>query len=149
MQHGGELYTQLPRRVDGNTGLQGLTHRSSLYAGADTAPEGGVEQYDIDCRIAQVRRQLLEVDHHRVGGEPDRYSRTHLPHTVQSPGRILVIVVGEISNGTAKPDRFLHREGPVRVVTEGIARQRLRQCAVAREFVARWKYTALQFVGGE
>src|SRR5580700_6080652 len=126
MQHAGELYTQLPRRVDGDTGLQGFTHRSSLYAGTDTAPEGGIEQYDIDCRIAQVRRQLLEVDHHRVGGESDRYSRTHLPHTVQSPGRILVIVVGEISDGAAETDRLLYGEGRVWVVTEGIARQRLR-----------------------
>ena len=112
MQHGGELNTQLPRRMDGDAGLHGLAHRSCLYARAETAPEGGVEENDIDCRIAHVRRQLLEVNHHRVGGEPDWHSCAHLPHTVQSPCRILVIVVGEVSDCLAEPDRLFHGEEP-------------------------------------
>ena len=93
--------------------------RGRLDAGPDAAPEGGVEQDDVDRRIEHVGGELLEIDDHRVGGERHADLLAHAAHAVQAPGRVLEVVVAQILDGPAEADRLLDGEGGVGIVSAG------------------------------
>src|SRR4051794_7692309 len=89
MQHGGKLYPQFARRVDGYSDLKGFADSGGFHALADTAPESGVQKNYIYGGIQNVCGKLLEVDHNsiRCKWDPDHLARS--AHPIQTVHRIL------------------------------------------------------------
>ncbi len=149
MQHGGELNAQLARRMDGDAELKRLADAGGLDAGANAAPEGGVEQNHIDGGIENIGGQLLEVDHHRVGGQRNADHLAHAAHAVQAVDGVFQIVVAQCLRWPGRsgwPVRWTRRRsgrsGRNRRESGG-------QGAVGFQLVIGMKDAALQFVGGE
>src|SRR5215208_1802179 len=129
--------------------LESLAHPSGFDAGPDPTPESGVEQDDVGRRIQYVGRQLLEVDNHRVGREGYLHLLAQAPHTVEPPGRVLVVVVFQILYGQAETNALLDAEGSVGIEPQGIFGECAGEGPVALQFVF-WRIDAtLELVRGE
>ncbi len=120
-----------------------------LDAGADSAPEGGVEQDHIDGGIQDVGSQLFEVDHHRVGGQWDADHLAGAAHAVQSEDRIFKIVIAYSLDSLAETNGLFGGPDGVRVEAERVARQACGQRAVGLQFVILREDAGFQFVGRE
>src|ERR671913_372250 len=133
----------------GHPELECLAHPSGFDARPDPTPESSVQQDDVGRRVQYVGRQLLEIYDHRVGGERYLHLLAHAPHTVESPGRVLVVVVVQILYGQAEADALLDAEGGVGIEPQGIFGERAGQGPVALQFVFRWVDAPLELVRGE
>src|SRR5439155_9834087 len=118
-------------------------------AGADAAPEGRVEQDHVDGGVENVRRELLEVDDDRVRRQRDRNLLAHAPHPVQTPGRVLEVVVPQVLDRAPEAHRLLDREHRVRVEANAVLGEGLRERSEALELVIGRKDAALQLVRAE
>src|SRR6516225_1471604 len=96
MKHRGELDAEFSRGVDRRRELKGLEHRAGFVGLPQTAPEGRVEQDDVDERMAHALRELLEVDDDRVGRSWNADRLAHAPHPLETPGWIFEIIVIEV-----------------------------------------------------
>src|SRR5918995_3106268 len=133
----------------GHPELESLAHPSGFDAGPDPTPESGVEQDDVGCRVQYVGRQLLEIYDHGVGRERYLHLLAQAPHTVEPPGRVLVVVIFQILYGQAEADALLDAEGGVGIEPQGIFGERAGEGPVAPEFVI-WRIDAtLELVRGE
>src|SRR5918999_4226317 len=133
----------------GHPELESLAYPSGLDAGPYPSPESGIEQDDVGGRTQYVGRQLLEIDDNGVGGERYIHLLAQAPHTVESPGRVLVVVVFQILYGQAKANALLHAEGGVGIEPQGIFGERAGEGPVALQFVLRRIDAALELVRGE
>ncbi len=117
--------------------------------GADTAPEGRVQQYHVDPAVQHVRGQLLEIHDNRVGGERNAQLLTGVPHAGEPEDGILEIVVVEILDGPSESDGLFGRPDGIGIESHGIAWDCRGDGTVALEIVVGRKHPALQFVRSE
>jgi hypothetical protein len=99
-------------------------HPRGFDAGSDPTPESGVQQDDVSRRVQYVGRQLLEIYDHGVGRERYLHLLAQAPHTVEPPGRVLVVVVFQILYGQAEADALLDAEGGGGIEPQGIFGER-------------------------
>src|SRR5215469_18668163 len=121
MKHRGELDAEFARRVNSRRELERLEHRAGLIGLPQTAPEGRVEQYDVDERMAHALRELLEVDDNRVCRGWNADCLAHSAHPLEAPGRIFEIIVVEILDSPGDADGFLNGPGGVWIEAQPIA----------------------------
>src|SRR5512133_1168650 len=149
VQHRRELNAKLARRMDSDAQLECLTDRRGFDAGADAAPERRVEQHDVDGGLQHVRGQLLEVHNDSVRRQRHAQLLSRATHPVHAEHRILEVVVLQILDVLAEPDRLLGGPDAVRVETKAITGKRGGDRAVALELELRWKHATLQLVRRE
>ena len=129
-----------------NTELKRLTNTGGLYARPDTAPERRIEQHHVDCRMQNISRQLFEVDDDSVCRQRHADLLTHASHTCHAKHGIFEIVVSNIVDLLAKPDRRFGGPDAIWIETKAIANQRFSQRAITLEFILGRKHSALQLV---
>ena len=96
-----------------------------------------------------MRRQLLEIDHDRIGRRRDPNELADAAHAFKAPGRILEIVVVQILDRLADADRLFDRPGRVRVEPQaGLGEGRAKRARHLDIMVWR-KHAALQLVRSE
>src|SRR5262245_39292773 len=136
--------------MHGHAELKRLADSRRFDARTDAAPEGRVEQNYVHRRRERVGRELLEVDDYRVGGQRHKDFLAHAAHARHSEDRIFQIVVANLFDLLAEPDRGLGRPDAVRVEAEVVfAVERAGQRVVTLQLVLRLEDAALQFVRGE
>src|SRR5688572_1574167 len=89
MQHGRKLNPQFSGGMDSHTELKRFTNRRSLYAASNTAPEGCIEENDVNRSVEHIRRELLKVHDNCVGRERDLHHFPGAAHTIQAENGIL------------------------------------------------------------
>ncbi len=122
--------------------LERLAHGGGLHAGPDAAPEGGVEQNHVHRGIERVGGQLLEVHHHRVGGQRHAHHLPRAAHAVQAEDGIFQIIVAKSFDGLAEADGLFRGPHAVGVEAQGIAGKRGGQRAIDFQLVVRRKTPA-------
>src|ERR1035441_1821526 len=107
--------------VYGDAELEGLADCGGFHTGADAAPECGVEQNHVDGGIEDIGGELLEVDHHGVGGERYAHHFAGAAHTVEAVDRILQVIVAQALDGLAEADGLFGGPYGVGVEAVGVA----------------------------
>ena len=110
------------------------------------APEGGVEENHVDGVMLDARRELLEIDHHRIGRRRDRDAVTQAPHAFKAEAGILEIVVADVGDLARDADRFFDRPDTVGIEAELVAGEGVRECREHLDVMVGRKHAALQFV---
>src|ERR1022692_4251422 len=121
MEHGGQLNAEFAGGVYGDAELEGLADGGGFHAGADAAPECGVEQNHVDGGREDIGGELLEVDHHGIGGERYAHHFAGAAHTVEAVDRIFQVVVAQALDGLAEADGLFGGPYGVGVEAVGVA----------------------------
>ena len=87
---------------------------------AKAAPEGGVEENDVDRLEPDAGGELLEIDHHGVGRGRDVDRAPQPPHALEPPARVLEVVVVEVLDRLADPDPLLDAPHAVGVEADAV-----------------------------
>src|ERR1035438_3619197 len=149
MEHGGQLNTELAGGVYGDAELEGLADSGGFHTGADAAPECGVEQNHVDGGREDIGGELLEIDHHGVGGERYAHLFAGAAHAVEAVDGILQIIVAQVLDGPAEADGLFGGPYGVGVEAVGVAGEFGGEGAIGCELVVRWKDAGLHLVTGE
>src|SRR5581483_10117221 len=129
--------------------LKGLADRRRLDAGTNAAPEGCIEQDDVDSGVQHVGGKLFEVDYDGVGRQGNAYHFARPAHAVQSKDRILEVVVTDILDRLPEADGLLGGPDGIRVEPERAAWQRGRHGAISLQFVILREDAGFEFEGRE
>src|SRR5688500_7672642 len=101
--------------MDRNTKLECFAHARGFHTLPDASPKRSVEQDDIDRRIQNIRRELLEIYNDRVRREWHTNFLARPTHAVKSKHRIFQVIVVDVLDLLAEPDRLFGRPGRVRI----------------------------------
>src|SRR5262244_966681 len=113
-------------------------------------PQKVVSSRITSTAVSSACRELLEVDDDRVGGQRHAYFLAHAPHPGHSEDGVFQVVIANLFELLAEPDRGLRRPDAVRVEAEVVvAVEPVGERVVALQFVLRREDAALQFVRGE
>src|SRR6266496_571367 len=85
--------------------LESVTYVGRFDTGPDAAPEGRVEQDNINGRTEHVCRQLLKIDDYCVCCQWHPHFLTHATHACHAINRILEVIVREIFDLLTEPNR--------------------------------------------
>src|SRR4030095_7719843 len=88
-----------------DTQLKSLANAGRLYALPDSTPKSCVQQDHIDGSIERVCRKLLKVDDHCVRRQRHPHFLSDPAHSIHAVDRIFQVVVANIFNLLAEPDR--------------------------------------------
>src|SRR5690554_2359712 len=98
--------------------LKGLADRGGAHTLTDATPEGRVEEDHVDGRVEDVGAELLEIDHDGVRGQRHPHLVTNTTEAVKTEDRILQVIVSDVLDVLAEPDRLFGRPHTVRVEPE-------------------------------
>src|SRR5215204_1554019 len=98
--------------------LKCLADTGSFYTLTYAAPESRVEQDHITRSIENIGGELFEIYDDGVRRERHPHFLTRSPHAVQAEHGILEIVVVDVLDLLAEPDRLLSRPRRVRIKSE-------------------------------
>src|SRR5215211_4002379 len=126
--------------------LERLANGGRFDAGTNPTPERRVEQDDVDGWLQHVRRELLEVHDHCVRREWHAQLLTREPHSVHAEHRIFEIVVVQILDVLAKPNRLFGRPDTVWIEPKSIAWQSGGDGAITLELELRREDAAFELV---
>src|SRR5687768_17026232 len=140
--------------MDRDAELERFANACGFYTLTDPSPEGCVEQDDVYRRIQNVRRKLFEIYNYRICRQWHSNLFACPPHPVESEDRIFEIVVVDVLDLLAKPDRLLGRPCRVRIEPKRIPAPRIGaelggDRAIAFELIDRIENSALEFVQRE
>src|SRR5215510_4838603 len=129
--------------------LERLADARRFDARTDAAPKGRVEQDHVYRGIERVGRELLEINDDRVGGQRHADLFAHAAHSGHTENGIFQIIVADVFDLLAEPDRGFRRPDAVRVEAEAIvAIDRGIERPVTLQLVLRLEDAAFQFVRG-
>ena len=106
MQHRRELNAKFTRRMNRDAKLERLANAGRFNALTNAAPKCCIQQDHIARRIKHVRSELFEIDDDRVRRQRHSHLFACSPHSVEAEDRIFEIIVVNVFDLLAKPDRL-------------------------------------------
>lgn len=87
--------------------LKSFANSRRLQARPNATPEGRTEKDHVHRDVEDVRGELLEIHHDRVGCKRDSQFFPRPPHAILTKDRVFQVFVVEVFDGAAGPDRLL------------------------------------------
>src|SRR5919106_6315286 len=129
-----------------HTQLKRFTNSGCFDTRANAAPERRVQQHDIDRRVANVGRELFEIDYDGVSRERHADFLAYAPHSIHTKHRIFQIIVSNVFDLLPKPDCRFGGPDAIRIKAKTISGKCAGERTVALEFIFGREYSSLQLV---
>src|SRR6185503_12570487 len=111
--------------------LKRFTNPGRFHTRPNAAPERRIQQHHIDCRIQNIRGELLEVNHDGVCREWHANLLTHTPHSIHAKHRIFEIIIAYVFDLLSEPDRSLGGPDAVWIEAKAISGKCGSKCTIA------------------